>query len=53
VILLKVIAIIECDSRHTLQKYELKSGVNNVPSCRCGNYFGDEGGKVTVELDKN
>ena len=50
---MKVIAIIECSSCCTLKHYELEEGENTVPSCPCGNYFGDEGGKVKVEIDRS
>lgn len=50
---MKVVAIIKCDSCCTLEEHVLKEGVNQISPCRCGNYFGDNGGKVTVEIDRS
>jgi len=49
---MKVIVIIECDTCCTLEETELNTGKNIIHSCKCGNYYGDEGGIVTVEIDK-
>lgn len=49
---MKVIAVIKCDSCCTLKETELKEGVNIIHGCKCGNYYGDKGGKVTVEIDR-
>lgn len=50
---MKIIATIDCESCGTFEKIELKEGVNSIHSCKCGNYYGDEGGKVTVETDRS
>ena len=50
---MKIIAIVECENCSTYEKTELKEGFNVVSSCKCGNYFGDEGGKVTIEKDRS
>lgn len=50
---MKIVAIIECDSCCTYEEIVLKEGENNVSSCQCGNYYGDEGGRVSVKSDKH